>query len=56
MSSIFTLTQQAFCLNTDVTEDILCFPLNTPGLFETPVITTVVHSELGVLNGGVVQV
>jgi hypothetical protein len=56
MPSFFTLPQQTFCLNVEVTEGILCFPLNTPGLFETPVNTTVVHCELGVLNGDVAEV
>ena len=45
MPSIFTLPQQTFCLNAEVTEGIFSFPLNTPGLFETTVITTVVHCE-----------
>jgi hypothetical protein len=56
MSSIFTLPQKTFCLSAEVTEGTLCFPLNTPGLFETPVITTLVPCDLDVLNGGVAQV
>jgi len=56
MPSVFTLPQQTFCLNAEVTEGTFCFPLNTPGLFEPPVIKTFVHCEWGVLNGGVVQV
>ena len=56
MPAIFTLPQQTFCLSAEVTEGSLCFPLNTPGLFETSVITAVVHCELGVLNRGVAEV
>jgi hypothetical protein len=55
MPSISTLPQQTFCSSSEVTEGILCLPLNSPDLFETPLITAVFHCELGVLNGGADQ-
>jgi hypothetical protein len=56
MPSVSTLPQQTFCSSAEITEGILCSRLNSPVLFETPVITNYLHCELGVPNGGAGQV
>jgi hypothetical protein len=55
MHFISTLPQQTFFSSSEGTEGILCLTLNSPVLFETPLITAVFHCELGVLNGGANQ-